>query len=45
MPMHVCGVQILCVRKRQRKKVEVFLVQQRELRAGRFLSQTSDLRE
>lgn len=45
MPMHICRVQMLCARKRQRERVEVFLVQQRELRAGRLLSQTGHLCE
>ena len=45
MPMHISRIQILRVCKRQREGVEVFLVQQRELCAGRLLSQTSYLCE
>ena len=45
MPMHVRRVQTLCVRKRQRERVEVLFVQQCEPRGGWLLSQTSHLCE
>ena len=45
VPMHVRGVQILRMCEGERERIEVFLVQQRELRSGRLFSQTGHLRE